>query len=149
MTTYHYAPRNGFREPFAKCPSATDRIWRILSSCLRDLLPQSSQPGTRPRHMRCGLRTLLDARIGLILLWALVLWWGEVMVFRRRVGDCAWESWESWVGTLAGKQRGQLSIYTDSVNSLLTQVPIMPFSSRIPSSWIRTLIPGDHGPYPP
>ena len=32
-----------------------------------------------------------------ILLWALVLWWGERGVFHSKVGDCAWNRWEEWV----------------------------------------------------
>ncbi|KAL9128042.1 MAG: hypothetical protein Q9217_003206 [Psora testacea] len=39
---------------------------------------------------------LLDIRLGLVLLWVLVLWWGEEVVFASRVGDCRWERWEDW-----------------------------------------------------
>lgn len=33
----------------------------------------------------------------LILIWLIVLWWGEEAVFRRKVEDCAWNRWETWV----------------------------------------------------
>ncbi len=45
------------------------------------------------------LRSLLDVRLGLILSWILLLWWGEEAVFRGSVDDCAWDRWESWVGS--------------------------------------------------
>lgn len=33
----------------------------------------------------------------LILLWAVVLIWGERLVFERRVDQCQWHRWETWV----------------------------------------------------
>ncbi|KEF59494.1 uncharacterized protein A1O9_04338 [Exophiala aquamarina CBS 119918] len=32
----------------------------------------------------------------LVLLWALVLIWGERVVFERRVNQCRWQQWETW-----------------------------------------------------
>lgn len=48
------------------------------------------------------LRTLrpkdaLDVRLALILLWFLVLWWGEKSIFMGSVGGCTWDRWEDWV----------------------------------------------------
>lgn len=37
-------------------------------------------------------------KIGLILLWALILWWGELKVFQSSISSCQWEKWETWVG---------------------------------------------------
>ena len=33
----------------------------------------------------------------LILIWAVVLIWGERVVFQRRVNECQWQQWEAWV----------------------------------------------------
>ncbi|KAL9102922.1 MAG: hypothetical protein Q9163_001982 [Psora crenata] len=48
------------------------------------------------RARRIKIRDLWDVRLGLVLLWMLVLWWGEVVEFASRVGDCRWEGWEDW-----------------------------------------------------
>ena len=42
-------------------------------------------------------RDLLGIPIILIVLWGIVLWWGEEAIFRRKVEDCTWDRWESWV----------------------------------------------------
>lgn len=42
-------------------------------------------------------RDLFGVPLVLILVWGLVLWWGEEVIFRRSVEDCAWSNWESWV----------------------------------------------------
>lgn len=35
----------------------------------------------------------------LIVIWFVVLYWGEVKVFNDAVDDCSWENWEQWVCT--------------------------------------------------
>ena len=45
-----------------------------------------------------NLRGLLGIPIALVIIWMLVLWWGEEATFRGKVEDCAWDRWESWVG---------------------------------------------------
>lgn len=47
--------------------------------------------------MTWKLRDLFGIPLVLIVLWAVVLWWGEETVFRRKVEDCAWDHWENWV----------------------------------------------------
>lgn len=42
-------------------------------------------------------RQLLGLPLVLIVLWSIVLWWGEESVFRRNVNDCSWDRWETWV----------------------------------------------------
>ena len=37
--------------------------------------------------------------VGLILLWLVVLWWGETSVFSRHIQACQWHTWESWVSS--------------------------------------------------
>lgn len=44
------------------------------------------------------LKAFATFRLAFILLWALNLSWGEGIVFKHRVRDCAWHGWESWVG---------------------------------------------------
>jgi hypothetical protein len=33
----------------------------------------------------------------LVLVWFVVLYWGERMVFKDSVDACRWEGWENWV----------------------------------------------------
>lgn len=42
-------------------------------------------------------RDFLGIPLALIIVWWVVLWWGEEVVFRRSVEACAWRNWESWV----------------------------------------------------
>lgn len=44
------------------------------------------------------LKAFATFRFVFILLWALTLCWGEGVVFKHRVRNCAWDGWESWVG---------------------------------------------------
>ena len=37
--------------------------------------------------------------VGLILLWLVVLWWGESSVFSSHIQTCQWDTWESWVSS--------------------------------------------------
>ncbi len=42
-------------------------------------------------------RDLLGIPLALIIIWGIVLWWGEEAVFRGKVEDCTWDRWETWV----------------------------------------------------
>ena len=44
------------------------------------------------------LKSLVNIQLGLIILWIITLKWGEETTFDRKVRDCAWGQWESWVG---------------------------------------------------
>lgn len=33
----------------------------------------------------------------LVVVWVLVLFWGERWAFRSKVGSCRWSNWENWV----------------------------------------------------
>ena len=61
-----------------------DQIWRQSEGIARML--RSWRP-----------MDLLFIPLALIIVWWVVLWWGEETVFRRSVESCAWKSWESWV----------------------------------------------------
>ncbi|KAF6229869.1 hypothetical protein HO133_004206 [Letharia lupina] len=44
-------------------------------------------------------RDLLGIPLALIIIWWVVLWWGEEVVFRHSVENCVWSNWESWPAT--------------------------------------------------
>jgi len=43
------------------------------------------------------LDKISHTKVALVIIWILVLWWGERLVFRRSVARCRWENWEQWV----------------------------------------------------
>ncbi|MCJ1384864.1 hypothetical protein MMC17_007982 [Xylographa soralifera] len=47
------------------------------------------------QQLRYFLR-LSRAKLGLVLIWVLVLWWGERRVFENSIKSCQWDSWEAW-----------------------------------------------------
>ena len=53
------------------------------------------------RLQRSRPRDLLDIRVFFIILWALLLWWGEENTFRRKIQDCDWDRWETWVSHMS------------------------------------------------
>lgn len=49
-------------------------------------------------------RRLLSFPHALVLVWVLILVWGERWVFDSKVDDCAWKKWEKWVGGEPGTE---------------------------------------------
>ena len=43
------------------------------------------------------LQDIINIPVGIVLLWILVLWWGEEHVFNRSISTCEWDKWETWV----------------------------------------------------
>lgn len=72
----------------SRLPTHVDwnQLWRRLLGILGIL--QSWRP-----------RNLLGTPLALIIIWWVVLWWGEEVVFRHSVEGCAWSKWESWPAT--------------------------------------------------
>ena len=70
--------------------------WRNRSMPLGRLLLQSStRLLQRLGSWKC--RDILGIHFILIIAWGIVLWWGEEVVFRRKVNSCTWDRWENWV----------------------------------------------------
>lgn len=51
----------------------------------------------RPDRERWQWRSRLLLPAALVVIWMIVLWWGEVHVFRNSVDRCHWRTWERWV----------------------------------------------------
>ena len=128
MTTHQYAP-NLFRNGLINQAGRKRRTSNELAPGIGDYVPlwneqsaQAHRASSRPlgpSHQRrewsravkmlgaWNPRELLGIPLVLIIIWMLVLWWGEEAIFRRKVEDCAWDRWESWVG--ASKTWGGLN----------------------------------------
>ncbi|KAI4118051.1 MAG: hypothetical protein LQ345_001816 [Seirophora villosa] len=50
----------------------------------------------RPDRERWQWRSRLLLPAALVVIWMIVLWWGEVHVFRNSVDRCHWRTWERW-----------------------------------------------------
>lgn len=119
MTTHQYAP-NLFRNGLINQAGRKRRTSNDLAPGIGDYVPlwneqsaQAHRASSRPlgpSHRRQAWsravnmlgawnpRGLLGIPLVLVIIWMLVLWWGEEAIFRRKVEDCAWDRWESWVG---------------------------------------------------
>jgi hypothetical protein len=73
------------------------RIWDRQShssiSTSQSRIPRALRQVSQNWH----LRRLLSLPHILIVLWALLLLWGERWVFENRIKACQWENWEKWV----------------------------------------------------
>ena len=113
-----YPSRNGLINQAGKKRRTSDELPSFLGNYLPILpndpiqgYPSSSRPLTHVDWKQLWRRLLgiirllrlwrpsdlLGVPLVLILVWGVVLWWGEEVVFRRSVEDCAWSNWESWV----------------------------------------------------
>ena len=120
MTTHQYAPnvfRNGLinqagrkrRTSNESPPGIGDYVplWNEQSAQAHRTSSRPLGPSLRRQEwsravQKLGVwkpRGLLGIPLVLIIIWMLVLWWGEEAIFRRKVENCSWDRWESWVGT--------------------------------------------------
>ncbi|KAH9873531.1 hypothetical protein IAQ61_004155 [Plenodomus lingam] len=94
-TTYdeYGVPVGAYSEP----ESLTTQAWRLARALFRYRIRPTAQ--SRLGGFKRGqgsfkrLATLANA---LVVLWWLVLCWGERGVFNRAIGNCHWDRWENW-----------------------------------------------------
>ena len=106
-----YPPRST-RDRFVEPPSIVERFFTALPLSLAGLLrktlglakymiidramwrvPRTWQEARQRLHPR-GLLNLPNA---FIVVWIIVLLWGERWVFEKSITACQWASWERWV----------------------------------------------------
>jgi hypothetical protein len=89
---------------------ATSMSFRVLNQLPREIqqflvssghlsvstLHWASQRIRRVRR-EWSLRGQFNLHNGLILIWVVLLWWGERSVFRQSTEACEWRKWENWV----------------------------------------------------
>ncbi|KAI9866657.1 MAG: hypothetical protein M1813_001209 [Trichoglossum hirsutum] len=88
---------------------ATSMSFRVLNQLPREIqqflvssghlsvstLHWASQRIRRVRR-EWSLRGQFNLHNGLILIWVVLLWWGERSVFRQSTEACEWRKWENW-----------------------------------------------------
>lgn len=98
MTTYdeYGVPVGAYSEP----ESLSHQALRLVRAFyLYRVRPALEHRFTRLRRGEWSLRSLgaLTLVKVLVLLWWVVLYWGERGAFNGALGACDWESWEKWV----------------------------------------------------
>lgn len=112
--TYYSNHTSSTRDHFIEPPSLISRLISALPSGLSaqmarvfDSQSASYSTTTRiPRSLRrfernllaWSPRRLLSLPHAFIVVWVVLLLWGERWVFKSAVEECRWENWERWVG---------------------------------------------------
>lgn len=99
-SAYGHSSRNHFVDP----PSIIDRIDGIRKLCWRKPGSSSSsalatsQLRSRPNAIPPSslLFRIFSVRNCLIILWSVLIWWGERGSFRDSIESCHWHQWEQW-----------------------------------------------------
>ena len=73
--------------------SLTHQAWRVA----RAFVVYRVQPQLRALRGKWTWRRALSVGNLLILVWFVVLYWGERTVVRNSVDSCRWDNWEKWV----------------------------------------------------
>ena len=96
MTTYddYGIPVGAYSEP----ESLTHQAWRVARAFylyrIRPLAGKGFNVLKRGDWSFKRFFTLVNA---LVLLWWVVLYWGERGIFNSAVDSCSWDRWENWV----------------------------------------------------
>lgn len=102
---YHRSSKYSTRNHFVEPPSILDRIVDNLPAFITTRIQYLVDPSTyslrtiRRWKQRIGVRTFINVPNAFILIWFLVLLWGEKWVFEDSIAACDWKSWEKWVST--------------------------------------------------
>ncbi|KAH7399580.1 hypothetical protein BKA66DRAFT_406881 [Pyrenochaeta sp. MPI-SDFR-AT-0127] len=95
MTTYdeYGVPVGAYSEP----ESLTMQAWRVARAFfLYRIRPAVFGSYNSLRRGEWSFRRLFTLANVLVLLWWVVLYWGERGVFNGAVDSCSWEKWEKW-----------------------------------------------------
>lgn len=120
MTTYdeYGVPVGAYSEP----ESLTHQAWRLVRAFfLYRIRPAVQEKRNELQSGSWSFKRLFTLVRALVLLWWVVLYWGERGVFNSAVESCNWDNWENWV-------RAYLSISvhvrkTNYVSRKLAQTP--------------------------
>lgn len=94
-----HSSRNHFEQPAGLMQRLLDAIPRHAFDSAFHHHSRSHQPQNRHGNTRgaWGLRNISKVPVALIVLWVIILWWGERSVFGNSIAACDWDKWERWV----------------------------------------------------
>ncbi|KAA6415346.1 MAG: manganese ion homeostasis (Fr) [Lasallia pustulata] len=96
MTSPHYAPKHSSRNHFEQPAGLMQRLLGAIHWHAFHSASHRRRDRTGNTHSAWGLRHIAKVPLALILLWVIVLWWGERSVFRYSIAACDWDTWERW-----------------------------------------------------
>ena len=111
---HHHRRGNGFSSAFdhnsrrdidssliedclAGVKGAARSLWRFWKGSGRQLALGFLVSMLRQVRHNLAVRRLFSFPHALVVVWVLLLLWGERWVFHSRVERCHWSSWENWV----------------------------------------------------
>ena len=109
MSSIHYNNKLHRRKSHDESESILQFLYEGLSREVRQVLSQPQELLDWNNERRHGLLQELRklskewlgkislTKVALVIIWVLVLWWGESLVFWRSIAKCRWENWEQWV----------------------------------------------------
>ncbi|KAL7771243.1 hypothetical protein CFE70_001186 [Pyrenophora teres f. teres 0-1] len=95
MTTYdeYGVPVGAYSEP----ESLTHQAWRLARAFFLYRIRPAVQARTNAlRSANWGVKRLFTLVNALVVLWWVVLYWGERGVFNSAIKSCNWDKWENW-----------------------------------------------------
>jgi hypothetical protein len=116
MTTYddYGIPVGAYSEP----ESLTHQAWRVARAFyLYRMRPFASRGYNGLRRGDWSFRRLFTLVNALVLLWWVVLYWGERGIFNAAINSCSWDRWEDWVRYDFGKPAWQRLVPNTSIGS--------------------------------
>jgi len=96
MTTYddYGVPIGAYSEP----EGLTHQAWRTARAFyLYRIRPLAGKVFGASGGGNWSFRRLFTLVNALVVLWWVVLYWGETGTFNSTVGSCSWDRWEKWV----------------------------------------------------
>lgn len=96
MTSYddYGIPVGAYSEP----ESLTVQAWRVARAFyLYRIRPLAERRTGAVRRGNWSLKRWFTLVKSLVLVWWVVLYWGERGVFNGAIESCSWERWEKWV----------------------------------------------------
>jgi len=100
MTTYddYGIPVGAYSEP----ESLAHQAWRVARAFyLYRIRPFAGKGFNVLKKGDWSFKRLLTLVNALVLLWWVVLYWGERGIFNGAVDSCSWDRWETWVCYIA------------------------------------------------
>lgn len=98
---HHKSRREVDSSPLDDClagaKGAARKLWRFWKGNGRRMVSGFAVNMLRQIRHNLAFRRVVSAPHVLVIVWVLLLLWGEKWVFHSRVEDCHWSSWEKWV----------------------------------------------------
>jgi hypothetical protein len=88
----------GIPVAYSEPESLTHQAWRLARAFyLYRIRPFAIGHTSALKRREWNFRRLFSLANALVVIWWVVLYWGEKGVFNSTIESCNWEAWEKWV----------------------------------------------------